>query len=160
MAENPRLSWDGGEIWRETDCLLERNGFELPVPRAMQRRPKAIIAGVGCKPPSLDYLRLPSVEITEGGPKRNLGTEALSRAEPEVRIHSPPAESDELSLRAAVPDRWAPTERLRTAALLSVPHSPVEVISPFFVAPRERKQIELRIGEMAFILGDGQQLGR
>ena len=74
---------------------------------------------------------------------------------------SPPSgESDELSLRAAVPDRWAPTERLRTAALLSVPHSPVEVISPFFVAPRERKQIELRIGEMAFILGDGQQLGR
>jgi hypothetical protein len=45
-------------------------------------------------------------------------------------------------------------------ALLSVPHSPVEVISPFFVAPRERKQIELGIGEMAFILGDGQQLGR
>ena len=44
--------------------------------------------------------------------------------------------------------------------LLSVPHSPVEVISPFFVAPRERKQIELGIGEMAFILGDGQQLGR
>jgi hypothetical protein len=53
-----------------------------------------------------------------------------------------------------------PTERLRAAALLSVPHSPVEVISPFFVAPRERKQIELGIGEMAFILGDGQQLGR
>jgi hypothetical protein len=48
----------------------------------------------------------------------------------------------------------------RAAALLSVPHSPVEVISPFFVAPRERKQIELRIGEMALILGDGQQLGR
>lgn len=53
-----------------------------------------------------------------------------------------------------------PTERLRAAALLSVPHSPVEVISPFFVAPRERKQIELRIGEMALILGDGHQLGR
>src|SRR6516225_9147154 len=69
-------------------------------------------------------------------------------------------ESDELSLRSVVPDRWAPTERLRTAALLSVPHSPVEVISPFFVAPRERKQIELRIREMAFILSDGQQLGR
>ena len=34
-----------------------------------------------------------SVEITEGGPKRNLGTEALSRAEPEVRIHFPPAAS-------------------------------------------------------------------
>jgi hypothetical protein len=44
----------------------------------MQGRPKAIIAGFGCKPPSLDYLRLPSVEITEGGPKRNLGTEALN----------------------------------------------------------------------------------
>jgi hypothetical protein len=59
----------------------------------MQGRPKAIIAGFGCKPPSLDYLRLPSVEITEGGPKRDLGTEALSRAEPEVRIHFPPAAS-------------------------------------------------------------------
>jgi hypothetical protein len=75
------------------DSLLEGNGFELPVPRAMQGRPKAIIAGFGCKPPSLDYLRLPSAEITEGGPKRNLGTEALSRAEPEVRIHFPPAKS-------------------------------------------------------------------
>ena len=60
------------------DSPLEGNGFELPVPRAMQGRPKAIIAGFGCKPPSLDYLRLPSVEITEGGPKRNLGTEALN----------------------------------------------------------------------------------
>src|SRR6516165_4935343 len=28
-AENPRLSWDGGEIRRETDCLLEGGGFEL-----------------------------------------------------------------------------------------------------------------------------------
>jgi hypothetical protein len=62
----------------------------------------------------------------------------------------------EVSWRCVLP----PTERLRAAALLSVPHSPVEVISPFFVAPRERKQIELGIGEMAFILGDGQQLGR
>src|SRR5215813_11096681 len=40
------------------------------------------IAGFGCKPPSLDSLPLPSAEITEGGPKQNLGTEALSRAEP------------------------------------------------------------------------------
>src|SRR5215472_6123546 len=32
MAENPRLSRDGGEIRRETDCLLEGDGFELPVP--------------------------------------------------------------------------------------------------------------------------------
>ena len=35
MAENPRLSWDGGEIRRETDCLLEGSGFELSVPRQM-----------------------------------------------------------------------------------------------------------------------------
>jgi hypothetical protein len=33
------------------------------------------------------------VEIIEGGPKRNLGTGALSRAEPEVPILFPPAES-------------------------------------------------------------------
>ena len=59
----------------------------------MQGRPKAIIDGFGCMPPSLDYLRLPLVEISEGGPKRNLRTEALSHAEPEVRIHFPPATS-------------------------------------------------------------------
>src|SRR6516165_5314229 len=35
----------------------------------MQGRPKAIIDGFGCMPPSLDYLRLPLVEISEGGPK-------------------------------------------------------------------------------------------
>jgi len=80
-------------VWFVDDSPLEGNGFELPVPRAMQGRPRAIIAGFGCKPPSLDYLRLPSVDITEGGPKRNPGTEALSRAEPEVRIHFPPAKS-------------------------------------------------------------------
>jgi hypothetical protein len=44
-----------------------------------------MIAGCGCKPPSLDYLRLLSADITEGEPKRSLGTEALTRAEPEVR---------------------------------------------------------------------------
>src|SRR5437868_8266462 len=44
-------------------------------------------------PPSPDCLRLPSADISEGGPKRNLGTEALSRAEPRVRIHLPPAAS-------------------------------------------------------------------
>jgi hypothetical protein len=43
--------------------------------------------------PPLDYLRLPPVNIIEGGPKRNLGTEALSRAELEVRIHFPPTMS-------------------------------------------------------------------
>src|ERR1700726_1400963 len=45
----------------------------------MQGRPRAITAGFGCKPPSLDYLRLPSVDITEGGPKRSPGTEAQER---------------------------------------------------------------------------------
>jgi len=59
----------------------------------MQGRPKGIIDGSACMPPSLDYLRLPLAEISEGGPKRKLGTEALSRAEPEVRIHFPPAVS-------------------------------------------------------------------
>src|SRR3984893_18745771 len=63
--------------------------------RAMQGRPRAITAGFGCKPPSLDHLRLASGDITQGGPKRNLRTEALSRAEPEVRIHFPPAQSQE-----------------------------------------------------------------
>ena len=88
------------------DSLVEGDGFELPVPRGMQGRPKAIIAGFGRKPPSLDYLRLPSVEITEGGPKRYLGTEALSRAEPEVRIHFPPAESLQ-TIGSTVADRCA-----------------------------------------------------
>ena len=50
----------------------------------MQGRPKGIIDGSACMPPSLDYLRLPLAEISEGGPKRKLGTEALSRAEPAV----------------------------------------------------------------------------
>jgi hypothetical protein len=40
------------KIWRETDCLLEGDGFELPVPRAMQARLKAKIAGFGCMPSS------------------------------------------------------------------------------------------------------------
>jgi hypothetical protein len=55
--------------------------------------PRPIIAGFGCNPPSPDYLRLLSADITEGGPKRSLETEALTRAEPEVRIHSPLARS-------------------------------------------------------------------
>jgi hypothetical protein len=31
LAEKPGFSRNKGEIWRETDCLLERDGFELPV---------------------------------------------------------------------------------------------------------------------------------
>jgi hypothetical protein len=61
---------------------LEGNGFELPVPRGMQGRPKVIIAGFGCKPPSLDYVRLPSVESEISEPKpyraRNRKFEAMS----------------------------------------------------------------------------------
>ena len=45
------------------DSALEGNGFEPPVPRAMQERLKAIIAGFGCNPPSPDYLRLLSADI-------------------------------------------------------------------------------------------------
>jgi hypothetical protein len=33
--------------------LLEGDGFELPVPRAMQARLKAKIAGFGCMPSSI-----------------------------------------------------------------------------------------------------------
>jgi hypothetical protein len=36
----------------------------------MQERLEAIIAGFGCKPPSPDYLRLLSADITEGGPSK------------------------------------------------------------------------------------------
>ena len=44
------------------DSLLEGDGFELPVPRAMQARLEAKIAGFGCMF-AVDYLRLPSVTI-------------------------------------------------------------------------------------------------
>src|SRR5262249_60139889 len=37
MAENPRLSLDRGHIRRETDCPLERDGFEPSVPRRKRR---------------------------------------------------------------------------------------------------------------------------
>jgi hypothetical protein len=37
MAENPGFSSNGRETRRETDCLLEGNGFELPVPRETQQ---------------------------------------------------------------------------------------------------------------------------
>jgi len=33
MAENPGFSSNGRETRRETDCLLERDGFEPSVPR-------------------------------------------------------------------------------------------------------------------------------
>jgi len=46
--------------------------------RAMQERLKAIIAEFCCKPPSPDYLRLLSADITEGGLKRSLATESLN----------------------------------------------------------------------------------
>ena len=60
----------------------------------MQGRAKPIIAGFGCMPPSLDYQRLPLVEISEGGPKRNLGTEALSRdCGRDAHYWAPPAQN-------------------------------------------------------------------
>ena len=46
-----------------TDSPLEGDGFELPVPRAMQARLEAKIAGFGCMF-AIDYLRLPSVAIS------------------------------------------------------------------------------------------------
>src|ERR1700751_1899523 len=44
----------------------------------MPERVKAIIAGFGCNPPSPDYLRPLSADITERGPKRSLGTGSLN----------------------------------------------------------------------------------
>ena len=52
------------------DSPLQGTASELLVPRAMQERPKAIIAGFGWKPPLLDYRRRLSAEITESGSKR------------------------------------------------------------------------------------------
>src|SRR6516165_6258129 len=69
------------------DTLLEGDGFELPVPRAMQARLEAKIAGFGCMSPPIicGCRRWPSAkaqsEISEPNPYR---------AEPEVRIHLPP----------------------------------------------------------------------
>jgi hypothetical protein len=54
------------EVRFAVDSPLEGSGFELLVPRAMQKRPRAIIAGFGWKPSSLDYRRLLSTDITEG----------------------------------------------------------------------------------------------
>ena len=69
---------------RSVSEFREGRGFELPVPRAMQGRPRAIIAGFGCKLQAA-VARLSVANV--GGHhrrrvKRNLGTEALSRAEP------------------------------------------------------------------------------
>jgi hypothetical protein len=53
-----------------------------------------MIAGFGCKPPSLDYLRLLSADITEGEPKRSLGTEALTRdCGRDAHYWAPPAQN-------------------------------------------------------------------
>src|SRR6516164_3820849 len=50
------------------DSPLEGTGFELPVPRAVQERPNATIAGFSRLPPLPDKPRLLSADITEGGP--------------------------------------------------------------------------------------------
>src|SRR5205814_5444087 len=67
-------------------------------------------------PPSPDCLRLPSADISEGGPKRNLGTEALSRAEPEDAMGRATRKSGNF---VAASNRWscrdAPAERPRPA---------------------------------------------
>jgi hypothetical protein len=77
------------------DSPLEGDGFELPVPRAMQGRPKAIIAGFGCKPASCHRAIICGCRLWRS-PKA--GQSEISepkpyRAEPEVRIHFPPARS-------------------------------------------------------------------
>ena len=54
---------------------------------------------------------------TEGGPKRNLGTEALSRAEPEVPIHFPPA----VSLRTFSPSTLVIVDHAKSGLAPSKP---------------------------------------
>ena len=46
----------------------------------MQGRPQAIIAGFGCKPPSLDYLRPPSMEITRQAEAKSRNRSLVSKA--------------------------------------------------------------------------------
>src|SRR5207237_9942645 len=76
-APAERRETPGLSVIVETDSPQEGDGFELPVPRATQGRPKAIIVGFGCVLPSLDSPLLPSVDLSEGGPKPNLGTDGL-----------------------------------------------------------------------------------
>src|SRR5205823_561824 len=67
---------------RDTDCLLEGDGFELPVPLAMQGRPTPIIAGYGCMQPSLHFCscrrwisaKPGQSEISEPKPYRGTGS--------------------------------------------------------------------------------------
>ena len=75
--------------------------------RAMQERPKAIIAGFGCQPPSPDYPRLLSADITEGGPKRSLGTEALSRG---TGSSNPSPSSEESGANLTFDANWLPVD--------------------------------------------------
>jgi hypothetical protein len=51
--EKPGFSPREGKILRDADSPLEGDGFELPVPRTMQARLKAKIAGFDCMPPSI-----------------------------------------------------------------------------------------------------------
>jgi hypothetical protein len=73
------------------DSPLEGSGFELLVPRAMQERRRAIIAGFGWKPPSLDYRRLLSTDITRVGPSESRNRSLIARRTGNFRIHIPPA---------------------------------------------------------------------
>ena len=71
-AENPRLSWDGGEIRRETDCLLEGDGFELLVPRHKSRgfpQPDSRRSGAPRPPKNLRTFRVEHIFLfSVGGP--------------------------------------------------------------------------------------------
>jgi hypothetical protein len=97
--------------WFVPDSPLEENGFELLVPRAMQERLKAIIAGFGCNPPSPDYLRLLSADITEGGPKRSLGTGSLN-ARGTGSSNPFPSSGESCELRAAQMSKRRPQSGL------------------------------------------------
>jgi hypothetical protein len=84
----------------------------------MQERPKAIIAGFGCQPPSPDYPRLLSADITEGGPKRSLGTEALSRG---TGSSNPSPSSEESGANLTFDANWLPVDHeAKLTCVLSV----------------------------------------
>jgi hypothetical protein len=79
----------GYEVKFAADSLPEGSGFELPVPCAVQDRPKATIAGFGCKPPSPDNPQLLSTDITEGGPKRTPSAVIPNQTDVWPVVHAP-----------------------------------------------------------------------
>ena len=122
---------DGGQHWTEIkprlldlerripardrfapDSPLEQDGFELSVPRAVQGRPKAIIDGFGCMPPSLD-----SAAAVGGDQRRRAKAKSRNRSliARGTGSSNPPPSNGQSVTRAAVPLMAAPTGLPSTA---------------------------------------------